>query len=160
MRRTVKTSTLLPYRAKEVVPNRIRMLYEAFKAHDFDEFARITMADSNQFHAICLDTCPPLRYMSDASWLVVRAVDNFNSQGQIRAAYTFDAGPNACVFTQHDDVAPFLQHLSDYLTLSPELLSGSEYVDCISHSQRKPASIFTVKNIIISKVGGSPRVLS
>lgn len=36
-------------------------LTSALEALDFDEFARITMADSNQMHAICLDTFPPLR---------------------------------------------------------------------------------------------------
>lgn len=162
MRRSVKTSELLPYRAKEIVSSRIKRLYEAFKVHDFSKFARITMADSNQFHAICLDTFPPLKYMSDASWLVVRAVDDFNSRGQIRAAYTFDAGPNACVFVQHENVIPFLVQLSHYLVFRPELLSGTEYVGDLSHNttRRNPASAFDVKNIFISRVGGSPRVVA
>ncbi|KAJ1356601.1 hypothetical protein KIN20_014334 [Parelaphostrongylus tenuis] len=162
MRRSVNTSELLSHRAEVIVPNRIKRLHEAFKAHDFAEFARITMLDSNQLHAICLDTLPPLKYMSDASWLVIHAVNEFNSRGQIRAAYTFDAGPNACVFIRHDDVPSFLLQLSDYLVIPRELPSVLEYVGCISQSatKRKPMSTFVVKNIVISRVGGSPKVLS
>ncbi|VDK54075.1 unnamed protein product, partial [Cylicostephanus goldi] len=61
MRRTVETSELLKYRAESVVPDRIRRLTAAFKTRNFEEFARITMADSNQLHAVCLDSFPPLR---------------------------------------------------------------------------------------------------
>ncbi|KIH59671.1 putative diphosphomevalonate decarboxylase [Ancylostoma duodenale] len=61
MRSTVETSELLEHRARYIVPERIKRLTAAFEAHDFDEFARITMADSNQLHAVCLDTFPPLR---------------------------------------------------------------------------------------------------
>jgi len=31
-------------------------IIEAIKAKDFDTFANITMQDSNQFHAVALDT--------------------------------------------------------------------------------------------------------
>ncbi|VDM66866.1 unnamed protein product [Strongylus vulgaris] len=61
MRRTVETSELLKYRAKRVVPERIKRLTAAFKVRNFYDFASITMADSNQLHAVCLDSFPPLR---------------------------------------------------------------------------------------------------
>ncbi|KJH48251.1 diphosphomevalonate decarboxylase [Dictyocaulus viviparus] len=158
MRRSMDTSELLPYRAKEIVPNRIERLCEAFKAHDFEEFARITMADSNQFHAICLDTSPPLKYMSEASWQVVHAVEEFNSRGQIRAGYTFDAGPNACVFLQNEDVVPFLLQLSNYLTLPPTTM---EDIENIAHVDiKEKANLCNAKNIVISGVGASPKVIS
>ncbi|EYC12312.1 hypothetical protein Y032_0048g1721 [Ancylostoma ceylanicum] len=65
MRNTVETSELLKHRAKCIVPERIKRLSAAFEAHDFHEFALITMADSNQLHAICLDTFPPLKLPSN-----------------------------------------------------------------------------------------------
>jgi diphosphomevalonate decarboxylase len=33
---------------------------EAIKNRDFESFAKLTCADSNQFHAVCLDTSPPI----------------------------------------------------------------------------------------------------
>lgn len=50
-----------------VVPKRIAQMEEAIKNRDFAEFAKITCADSNQFHATCLDTYPPIFYMNDTS---------------------------------------------------------------------------------------------
>lgn len=40
---------------------------EAIKNRDFPAFAALTCADSNQFHAVALDTCPPIFYMNDTS---------------------------------------------------------------------------------------------
>ena len=40
---------------------------EAIKNRDFASFAQLTCADSNQFHAVCLDTTPPIFYMNDTS---------------------------------------------------------------------------------------------
>lgn len=58
------------------------------------------MQDSNQFHAVCQDTYPPIFYMNDMSKLIIRLVHVINAHfGSIRAAYTFDAGPNAVIYT-------------------------------------------------------------
>ncbi|CAK9180645.1 unnamed protein product [Ilex paraguariensis] len=67
MHESVETSMLIQHRAEEVVPERIIQMEEAIKNHDFLSFARLTCADSNQFHAVCLDTCPPIFYMNDTS---------------------------------------------------------------------------------------------
>ncbi|EYC12311.1 hypothetical protein Y032_0048g1721 [Ancylostoma ceylanicum] len=160
MRNTVETSELLKHRAKCIVPERIKRLSAAFEAHDFHEFALITMADSNQLHAICLDTFPPLKYMSDASWVVIRAVNEFNAGSRMRAAYTFDAGPNACIFVENNNVDELLTHLSRYLKLPPEIHFNRESAgDCVPASIT-PSTPFAVKNVIVSEVGGSPKILS
>lgn len=52
---------------QEVVPKRIDQMERAIKSRDFEEFAKITCADSNQFHATCLDTSPPIFYLNDVS---------------------------------------------------------------------------------------------
>lgn len=58
------------------------------------------MQDSNQFHAICLDTYPPIFYMNDISKIIINLVHVINKHyGYIMAAYTFDAGPNAVIYT-------------------------------------------------------------
>jgi diphosphomevalonate decarboxylase len=99
MQATVKTSTLFPERATKIVPQRMKEMQEAIKSKDFETFAKVTMADSNNFHATCLDTTPPIFYMNDTSRAAVRAVERINEQaGKPIAAYTFDAGPNAVIY--------------------------------------------------------------
>ncbi|RYH15523.1 hypothetical protein EON65_31635 [archaeon] len=61
------TSALLQYRASTVVDQRLKEIEEAYQKKDFETFGRITMQDSNQFHAVCLDTYPPIFYMNDVS---------------------------------------------------------------------------------------------
>mmetsp|Transcript_24694 Transcript_24694/g.54583 ORF Transcript_24694/g.54583 Transcript_24694/m.54583 type:complete len:419 (+) Transcript_24694:76-1332(+) len=100
MSTSVQTSKLLSYRASDVVAPRMVAIERAWHNKDFETFGRITMADSNQFHATCLDTYPPIFYMNDVSRSIIRAVHAYNEwAGEVRAAYTFDAGPNAVLYT-------------------------------------------------------------
>ncbi|XP_071721717.1 diphosphomevalonate decarboxylase MVD2, peroxisomal-like [Rutidosis leptorrhynchoides] len=101
MRESVETSLLLKYRAEEVVPKRIVKMEEAIKNRDFASFAQLTCADSNQFHATCLDTSPPIFYMNDTSHRIISLVEKWNrSEGTPQVAYTFDAGPNAVLIAR------------------------------------------------------------
>ena len=101
MRRGVETSELLRFRAEKIVPKRADEMAAAIAERDFEKFAQITMKDSNQLHAVCLDTVPPCVYMSDTSHAVAALVEAINAaEGKAVAAYTFDAGPNACIFTR------------------------------------------------------------
>ena len=55
----------------------------------------------NKLHAVCLDTVPPCVYMNDTSHAGASLVEAINAaEGKAVAAYTFDAGPNACIFTR------------------------------------------------------------
>ncbi|CAH1395100.1 unnamed protein product [Nezara viridula] len=106
MQRSVETSQLLQHRASHVVPQRTEQILKAIKNHDFETFAEITMKDSNQLHSVCLDTYPPAVYMNDVSHTIVEFVHSYNKiKGTTKLAYTFDAGPNACLFLQEEDVA-------------------------------------------------------
>ncbi|EPS37171.1 hypothetical protein H072_9212 [Dactylellina haptotyla CBS 200.50] len=99
MQSTVATSTLFPNRANVVVPARMEAMKKAIAEKDFETFADLTMADSNSFHAVCLDTVPPIFYMNDTSRSAVRIVEEMNRcAGENIAAYTFDAGPNAVIY--------------------------------------------------------------
>lgn len=99
MQATVNTSALFPIRVNTVVPKRMKEMEDAIKAKDFSTFAKVTMADSNSFHATCLDTQPPIFYMNDVSRAAIRAVEGINAAaGKEIAAYTFDAGPNAVIY--------------------------------------------------------------
>lgn len=109
MKRSVETSSLLPIRASKVVPERISAMTKAILEKDFQSFAELTMKDSNQFHAIAQDTYPPLKYMNETSWKIVKFVHGINNfYGKSVAAYTFDAGPNACIYLLQEMVQVFL----------------------------------------------------
>uniref|UniRef100_A0A1J3FWK3 Diphosphomevalonate decarboxylase n=1 Tax=Noccaea caerulescens TaxID=107243 RepID=A0A1J3FWK3_NOCCA len=106
MRESVETSLLLQHRAKEVVPIRTSQMEEAIKNRDFTSFTKLTCADSNQFHAVCMDTSPPIFYMNDTSHRIISLVEKWNrSVGAPEIAYTFDAGPNAVLIARSRKVA-------------------------------------------------------
>jgi len=94
------------------VPPRMAAMEAAVLARDYDAFADLTMLDSDHFHELCHTTEPPIRYMNAVSHNVVRLVRAFNAapeaQGRRRAAYTFDAGPNAVIYLPRAHVADFL----------------------------------------------------
>ncbi|MCJ1401731.1 diphosphomevalonate decarboxylase [Xylographa trunciseda] len=99
MQATVKTSALFQTRTNHVVPKEMAEIEQAIHAKDFESFGRITMRESNSFHATCLDTEPPIFYLNDVSRAAIRAVEELNTRaGTIVAAYTFDAGPNAVIY--------------------------------------------------------------
>ncbi|KAF9598769.1 hypothetical protein IFM89_031437 [Coptis chinensis] len=123
MRESVETSPLLHYRSKEVVPKRILQMEEAIKTRDFTSFASLACADSNQFHAVCLDTSPPIFYMNDTSHrqvlfsclqdgsqlLIINYMEKWNRfEAMPQVAYTFDAGPNAVLIAPNRKVATLL----------------------------------------------------
>ncbi|KAK4549759.1 hypothetical protein LTR36_005060 [Oleoguttula mirabilis] len=107
MQQTVATSALFQHRAENVVPQRIKAMEAAVHGRDFAAFAQLTTRDSNNFHACCADTDPPIFYMNDTSRAAVRMCEAINSSaGEVVCAYTFDAGPNAVVYylAEHEDV--------------------------------------------------------
>lgn len=119
MQRTVATSPLLQHRIKEVVPKRMKDISDAIRAKDFDSFAAITMADSNNFHATCLDTTPPIFYMNDVSRAIVQLIEELNRASETAgngkvAAYTYDAGPNAVLYAPKKNVALVLGLIRHY----------------------------------------------
>ena len=76
MQRTVQTSNLLKRRIQIDVPERVDRLefanilfiylkhfklIDAYSNRDFPVLGEIIMRDSNQFHAVCMDTYPPLQ---------------------------------------------------------------------------------------------------
>ncbi|MCJ1310290.1 diphosphomevalonate decarboxylase [Agyrium rufum] len=104
MQATVATSALFKARAEQVVPKVMGEIEEAINEKDFQKFGRITMRDSNSFHACCLDTEPPIFYLNDVSRACIRVVEAVNEKaGKIVAAYTFDAGPNCVVYHEEEN---------------------------------------------------------
>lgn len=127
MSTSVATSDLLQFRAQAVVSKRMESIQHAIINKDFDTFGKITMMDSNQFHACCLDTYPPIFYMNDVSKNIVQIITRYNEwAGTIRAAYTFDAGPNAVIYTLEKYQLELLALLLKYFP--PQDSGTNEYV--------------------------------
>jgi len=70
----------------------------ALRRKDFPALSEFIMKASNNFHQICFGTYPMLRYLNESSFSIIDAIGTLNESG-IKAAYTFDAGPNAVIFT-------------------------------------------------------------
>ncbi|XP_065226499.1 diphosphomevalonate decarboxylase-like [Planococcus citri] len=168
MRRAVVTSRLLPHRL-DYVPQNIEKLTQAIKSKDFDSFAEITIRDSNQFHAICLDTYPPETYMNDVSHCIASFVHQYNAAfGHAKVTYTFDAGPNACLFLLEENVPLVLKTI---LKIFPNNTTEEGYLRGIPVDVNKidvknipeinldiPAN--ALKFLIHTKIGDGPVILN
>lgn len=171
MQLAVQTSSLIQHRANEVVPQRIKQLTAAIKSRDFATYAEITMKESNQLHAIALDTYPPCVYMNDVSHAIVNFVHEYNEAvGSLQVAYTFDAGPNGCLYVLAEHVPRLLaavqlafpndaQQSVEYLKgipVPPLEFNNGEANGKLSHIYPKNM----LKYIIHTKIGEGPRQLS
>ena len=58
--------------------DRMTEMEKAYLGKDFAAVARLAMQDSNQFHATCLDTYPPIFYLNDVSRAIIGLVHAFN----------------------------------------------------------------------------------
>ena len=127
MQATVKTSTLFKERAESVVPKRMELMKEAILERDFEAFAELTMRDSNGFHAVCLDTTPPIFYLNDVSRNAIMVVEELNRVvGRKVAAYTFDAGPNAVIYYEEKEEGVVLGALKGVGLQGVEGLDGKK----------------------------------
>ena len=160
MQSTVSTSELFFHRARIVVPNRMEKMKRAIQQRDFSTFANLTMRDSNQFHAICLDSSPPIFYLNDISRGIIRLVEELNRvAGEIVAAYTFDAGPNAVIY--------YLEENSEWIMAMLKMcfqgVPGLEGATAGDQLQLQDFDILLFKpvldgvsRIILTRVGGGP----
>lgn len=179
MKRSVETSELLAYRAEKIVPKRMQQMEQYIKNKDFEGFGRLTMEDSNQFHATCLDTYPPIFYLNETSKNVIACCDAINKYlNRIVAAYTFDAGPNAVIYCLEADLENLVNlFLQQFLTAeynpstfildpthcSPQSSSSSHQLkeDLAPIHSKFPTktSAHQVHQIILSRVGGGPQLI-
>lgn len=167
MQRTVETSPLLQERLR-IVPGRMEAIEKAIQERDFSTFAKITMIDSNQFHAVCLDTCPPIFYLNDVSRSIIALVEELNrAAGEPIAAYTFDAGPNAVIYALEENMPkiikavqqffPTEEDFNDRLAVSAKVSEAAlpEGFQEVIPKWEKDA----VKSLIHTNVGDGPRKL-
>ncbi|CAI5740524.1 unnamed protein product [Hyaloperonospora brassicae] len=181
MQRTAATSQLLTYRVQHVVADRLAAMERAVAARDFAAFATLTMRDSNQFHATCLDSMPPLFYLNETSRALIRLVHRYNEcAGRVQAAYTFDAGPNAVLFCEEQHVqelvalvchcfgrssspVPIESSVAFDRTPAPALLERMQFPSAGGSDgavERLPHVPDGLKRMYVSRVGGGTRVLA
>lgn len=126
MQTSVHTSSLLKHRADSIVPARMEEMIKAIRRKDFALFADLTMKDSNQFHATCLDTYPPIFYLNDVSRRIITLVHRYNRHySQTRLAYTFDAGPNAVIYCLQEHLAEFIEIVRHFF---PPETNGEQFL--------------------------------
>ncbi|KAI8921315.1 diphosphomevalonate decarboxylase [Powellomyces hirtus] len=186
MQLTIETSDLLRERIANVVPQRMSDIKTAIVNKNYDAFAEHTMRDSNQFHAVCLDTFPPITYLNDVSRAVIHLVTAYNnlfteksdnaasSKKGYRAAYTFDAGPNAVLYVRREHVpeilaivnatfpAPADADKQTYLGRAAQYVGQEDKTavsDLLSKIKMAPMPQGSLKRIISTSVGDGPRVL-
>ncbi|KAK6867509.1 Diphosphomevalonate decarboxylase [Candida tropicalis] len=147
MQATVQTSDLFAHRITEVVPKRFEEMKKSIVEKDFPKFAELTMKDSNSFHAVCLDSYPPIFYLNDTSKRIIKLVEGINKESII-AAYTFDAGPNAVIYY---DAANEDKVLS-------ELYKSFGHVQGWKKTYNAETPIQGVSRIIQTSIGQGPQV--
>ncbi|KAH0788794.1 Diphosphomevalonate decarboxylase [Histomonas meleagridis] len=121
MQQTCQTVPWMRWRAENVVPERIKSAIEYIKDKNFEKLAPIIMQESNELHANCAATFPPIHYLNDNSYKVIDAIHKINeSFGKYVAAYSFDAGPNPFVFTLEQFVNVVKDALLELDCVNPE----------------------------------------
>jgi len=177
---TVETSALLNHRVERVVPARMKEMKKAIDEQDFDRFARLTMADSNQFHAVCLDSQPPIFYLNDVSRSIIMLIEELNRASNAQgmgyvAAYTFDAGPNAVIYAKRHHMRTVLNVILHYFPMAPSqpFLDPKGHFDPSSgtpgqlafpkHFNPDVSPVWpqgTISRLIHTQVGDGPQVIS
>lgn len=90
------------------------------------------LIDSNTFHAVCMDTQPPLFYLNEKSKQVIALVNHFNAKfgaGKALVAYTFDAGPNAFLFVEDINIIDLVYVIYRLYFAKFALLSANEFIE-------------------------------
>jgi diphosphomevalonate decarboxylase len=146
----------------------------AIRARDFDTFAEITMADSNQFHAVALDTFPPIFYLNDVSRSIIALITEYNrvskeKTGHLSAAYTYDAGPNAVIYAPSANIKGIVALIVKYFPQAevfkdPFGIFGAAGVqpgvpEGFNEKVAAQFEVGAVKGLIHTRVGDGPRVL-
>jgi diphosphomevalonate decarboxylase len=163
MQRTRETSTLFPARLA-TVNEKLEKLIEAIRTKDFNSFARIVMTDSNQFHAVCMDTYPPVIYLNAQSKHfidLIHAYNQIDGNANMKVAYTFDAGPNPFCFIRQQDLDEFLNVIKYFYPTT----NNDVHTHVVNSTQAIPSIPVSVmpdvlERIVLTKIGNGPKIIS
>jgi diphosphomevalonate decarboxylase len=163
MQRTRETSTLFQARLS-TINDKIEKIIEAIKIKDFNTFAKIVMKDSNQFHAVCMDTYPPVIYLNEQSKHLIDLIHAYNQiDGNeiMKVAYTFDAGPNPFCFIRQEHVEEFLILLKYfYPTMNNDFHEQVSNLEEKFSSIKLPITPNVLERIVRTNIGSGPKIIS
>jgi diphosphomevalonate decarboxylase len=98
----------------------------------FPVLARLMMSSSNNLHAMCFGTYPPLMYLNDKSINIINVIHQLNAR-ITQAAYTFDAGPNPVIFTlrkyQEEVLSALHENIKNGKVYMSEIGRGAHFSD-------------------------------
>ena len=160
MQRTRETSTLFQARLL-TINEKIEKLIEAIRVKDFNTFAKIVMMDSSQFHAVCMDTYPPVIYLNEQSKHLIDLVHAYNhidGDETMKVAYTFDAGPNPFCFIRQEHVDEFLRLLKCFYPGVNDK-QGSNINEKFS-SINLSIMPNVLERTVVTKIGFGPKIIS
>ena len=131
MQTTVSSSSLFEKRPS-LAEKRLELMVDLLSSpptpSSYSDFCELIMKDSNSFHALCIDTFPPLFYLNQTSHRVIYFVHFLNanlSKYSLSAplAYTFDAGPHPVLICKKCDqkiIISILNAICSVLVLSED----------------------------------------
>ncbi|XP_015127136.1 diphosphomevalonate decarboxylase isoform X2 [Diachasma alloeum] len=145
MKNSVLTSELLKYRAEHCVPKRVEEMQQAIMDKNFEKFAELMIKDSNQMHAVCLDTTPPCFYLNNVSFGIIDLIHAYNEASKcVKVGYTNDAGPNTVLYLLEKNVPEVLGLLDYYFP--------SESMKNVEYKRGNPPQSFPLSKELISKI--------
>lgn len=168
MTRSKRTSELMQYRP-QLASLHIQQLLQAFEAKDYREVSRLIRTESNQLHAVCTDSLPPIFYLSSFSQQMITLVEKHLlelTEGEL--GYTFDAGSHCFLIFPERHERTLLrffqklfagQHLDFNETARFSLLqpgNHSRVDELAEHAIGKGFGKWRPKKVILSRVGSDP----
>ncbi|KAK2957418.1 putative Diphosphomevalonate decarboxylase [Blattamonas nauphoetae] len=166
MQKTANDPSLRTLRETNVPP-RLEKAKLSILSKDFASLAQITMDECTEFLHCCSTTIPPNGYLSPISTQIIQAVNDFNTINKnLLVFYTFDAGPNAILFTRTGDLLSFLDYfLRKPITNSSTKRTSVQTKDPICskfieewHTGPGETDQEIIQTIIHTKVGEGPHI--
>lgn len=114
--------------------------------------------------------------MTDASWDLISTINTFNgdSKDSLKAAYSFDAGPNCCIFVEKPNLMPLIACLARRYGFGDKLTEKNFFrnftddridksiINELDHNSLNgvpPSFKDSIQYVIVSEIGCGPKVL-
>lgn len=139
-------------RASVDVPKRITMIKSALADHDFETFANVIMEESDDLHRVINEA--GVFYLNKVSFKIQELVRMFNATRN-RAAYTFDAGPNAWIVIRKQDISEFLHIILQEVALPYGKLLVKETIPFELFTQLQQRASLKIEKIVEAEISAS-----
>jgi len=124
MKSTVQTNPVYWNWIRYEEAHLLKETIDALQNNEREKLLNNIMKASNGLHSMCLYTQPSITYLNDTSKLIMHSIEEYNND-EVKAAYTFDAGPNAVIFTYKEYEKEVKDLLLNILEDEQKILSTS-----------------------------------